>query len=86
MKPLQQLSIMDKFFDSLNVRNSAEHVLKRKPFLQPYSDVDDPRFSWLDHFLDYFSQWNGSIDKRKGNFSANAKSSRFISWQTYKGL
>ena len=79
-------SMMDKFFDCLNVRNSAEHVLKRKPFLQPYSDVDDPRFTWLDQCLGYFSQWKDSIERREGNFSANAKSSMFISWQTYDGL
>ena len=79
-------SMMDKFFDCLNVKNSAEHVLKRKPFLQPYSDVDDPRFTWLDKFLDYFSQWKDSIEKREGKFSANAKSSMFISWQTYEGI
>ncbi len=77
---------MDKFFDCLNVSNSAEHVLKRKPFLKPYSDVNDPRFTWFDEFLDYFSQWKDSIGKREGNFSANAKSSMFISWQTYEGL
>ena len=62
-------SMMDKFFDFLNVRNTTEHVLKRKPFLQPYSDVEDPRFTWLDQFLQYFSHWKDSIEKRKGNFS-----------------
>ena len=79
-------SMMDKFFDCLNVRNTTEHALKRKPFLQPYSDVEDPRFTWLDQFLQYFSHWKDSIEKRKGNFSENARSSMFISWQTYEGL
>ena len=79
-------SMMDKFFDCLNVRNTTEHVFKRKPFSMPYSDIDDPRFTWLDQFLDYFSQWKESIERRQGEFSANAKSNMFISWQTYEGL
>ena len=77
---------MDKFFDCLNVRNTTEHVFKRKPFLMPYSEIDDPSFTWLDQFLDYFSQWKESIERRQGEFSANVKTNMFISWQTYKGL
>ena len=41
-------SMMDRFFDCLNVRNTTKHVLKRKLFLKPYSDIDDSRFTWLD--------------------------------------
>ena len=43
--------IMDKFFDCLNVRNTKEHIIKRKPFLKPYESVDDITFAWLDEFL-----------------------------------
>ena len=28
--------MMDKFFDSLNLKNTKEHITKRKPFLKPY--------------------------------------------------
>ena len=56
-------SMMDKFFDCLNVRNTTEDVFKRKPFLMSYSDIDDPSFTWLDQFLDYFFQWKESIER-----------------------
>ena len=35
------------FFDCMNVRNSVEAVTKAKPFLKPYKNVDDERFTWL---------------------------------------
>ena len=39
--------MFDSFFDCLNVRNSTESVTKLKPFLAPYSSVNDERFTWL---------------------------------------
>ena len=33
----------------------------QKPFLKPYTSVDDVRFAWLDQFLDYFEQWDKGI-------------------------
>ena len=38
---------MDKFFDCCNLRNTKEHIHKRKPFLKPYKIIDDERFEWL---------------------------------------
>ena len=35
--------MMDKFFDCLNVRNTKEDIIKRKPLLKPYESVDDIR-------------------------------------------
>ena len=78
--------MMDKFLDCLNVRNTVEHELKRKPFLKPYTDCSDERFSWLDTFLEYFSLWKESVENRPGNFSQTAKSKMFISWQTHEGI
>ena len=40
-----------------NVRNTKEHITKRKPFLKPYESIDDIRFVWLDEFLNYFKLW-----------------------------
>ena len=78
--------MMDKCLDCLNVRNTNEHELKRKPFLKPYKSVNDERFAWLDNFLEYFHLWKDSIDERPGNFKQNARSRMFISWQTYEGI
>ena len=79
--------MMDKLFDCLNVKNTVEHTLKNKPFLKPYESVDDDiRFEWLDNFLNYFEAWKESIEERQGNFTRNAKSNMFFSWQTYEEL
>ena len=80
-------ALMDQFFDCTNVRNTKEHVYKRKSFLKPYVSDDDKRFIWLrEVFLKYFSDWKISIDRKHGNLSATEKSKLFISWKTYEGI
>ena len=37
--------MIDGFFDCLNVRSTTEHQRKRKPFLAPYTSVDDERYA-----------------------------------------
>ena len=61
----QYCSLMNDFFDLMNVRNSKEYITKRNPLLKPFSSKDDERFEWLlNVFLKYFSDWEGSIDQR----------------------
>jgi hypothetical protein len=80
-------SMMDSFFDILNIRNTVEGKHKRKPFLEPFRSVNDSRFQWLqDVFLPYFESWRQSIKNRPGNFTANDRNNMFISWQTYEGI
>jgi hypothetical protein len=80
-------SFLDKFFDCMNVRNSAEHILKRKPFLAPYRSVTDERFDWLKNtFLPYFAKWKESIQNRPGEFTPTDQARMFISWQTYESI
>ena len=79
--------MMDKFFHCLSVRNTKEHIIKRKPFLKPHESVDDIRFALLDEFLQYFKSWKQSIESQNDvNYTENAKSKMFISWQSYEGL
>ena len=73
-------------FDCLNVKNTVEHKLKKKPFLKPHESIDDIRVEWLDNCLRYFELWKESIDERPGNFTQNAKSNMFLSWQIYEGI
>ena len=40
----------------------------------------------VDTFLKYFHDWQASIEARPGNFTKNAKSNMFISWQTFEGI
>ena len=79
--------MVDKFFDCLNVRNTKEYECKRKPFLAPYTDADDERFTWLEsEFLPYLSSWKESTENRDGDFTQNARNKMFISWQTMEGF
>ena len=65
----------------------TEYQRKRKPFLAPYTSVNDQRFAWLENdFLGYLRDWKESIANRHGEFSNNARSRMFISWQTHEGL
>lgn len=70
----------------MNVRNSIETTTKRKPFLAPYTSVNDERFSWLlEIFLPCFSDWKE--EKRSGGpWTRTQKAKMFISWQTYESL
>ena len=78
--------MVDGFFDCLNVRSTTEHQKKLKPFLAPYTHLQDERFQWLLEFLDYLKRWKESTENRPGNFTQNARSRMFISWQTYEGF
>ena len=76
--------LMDQFFDCMNVRNCTEHKLK--PFLKPYTSIEDERFIWLtEAFLKYLSDWKKSIDNREGSFQYSVRAGMFISHQTMKG-
>ena len=49
--------------------------------------IHDARFEWLDEFIQYFKLWKESIKERNdANFTENARSRMFISWQSYEGL
>lgn len=78
--------MVDGFFDYLNVRSTTEHQKKRKPFLAPYTSLEDERFQWLLEFLDYLKRWKESTENRPGNFTPNARSRMFVSWHTYEGF
>ena len=71
----------------MNIRNIESHEFERKLFLAPFTSVNDDRFDWLQNvFLKYFEDWLTSIKQHPGNFSRNARSNMFISWQTFEGL
>ena len=68
----------------MNIRNIQSHEFKRKPFLAPFTSVNDDRFGWLQNvFLKCFEYWLTSIEQRPDNLPRNARS---ISWQTFVGL
>ena len=74
---------MDSFFDCTNVRNLiTEHQQKRKPFLAPYTSVDDNRFEWITNVIILYI----SIANHEGSFTASERGNMFISRQTHEGL
>ena len=79
--------MVDTFFDCMNVRGTSEHIHICKDMLAPYTSIDDARFDSLENkFLEYLSNWRDSTINRVGNFTVNACSKMFISWQTYEGF
>eukprot|EP00794_Sanderia_malayensis_P013195 gene13195-14544_t len=79
--------MFDQFFYCMNVRNTVEHQLKRKPFLKPYESLEDERFTWLaDVFLKYFEDWLLSIENKQGEFSKDEKANMFLSQATHEGV
>ena len=55
-------SIMNKFFDVMNVRNPKETGQKIKVDSRLYTDINDERFDWLVNvFLKYFDDWKNKI-------------------------
>ena len=79
--------MFDSFFDCMNIRNTVEHNLKCKPLLKPFESVDDERLEWLTEvFLQYFKDWQLSIENRPGDFSKDDKAKIFLSRQTYEGV
>ena len=79
--------MVDGFFDCKNVRSGDEYIRKRKPKLAPYTNLNDPSFDWLKtEFLSYLRLWKCSTEQRIGNFTQNARSKMFLSWQTFVGF
>lgn len=73
-------AIVESSFDCLNVRSTTEHQRKIKPFLAPYTAVDDERFLWMETtFLGYLNEWKESTQNRPGEFTENARSKMFLS-------
>ena len=78
---------MDRFFDCLNSRNLLEGARFRKPDLLPYTNVNDPRFTFLEgEFLKYLDDWKTSVDNRPGPFTQSERQKMFLTHQTHKGL
>ena len=54
-------SLMDSFFDIVNIKNLTSYKYEGKPFLAPFESIDDPRFSWLrNEFLQFLKSPNKS--------------------------
>ncbi|XP_072043833.1 uncharacterized protein [Amphiura filiformis] len=78
---------VNKFFDCVNSRNLYEGANKRNPNLDPYTDSNDERLTWLsDTFLKYFDTWRDSVKNRPGKFSKEQYAKMQLSQQTLDGF
>ena len=80
-------SLMDRFFDIMNIRNIQSLEFEQKPTLAPFRSVNNQRCSWFRNvFLKSFQDWLNSVQQRQGNFTKDAGQTMFISWQTCERL
>ena len=78
------ISMMDKFFDCLNVDNYSSGCKERKPFKQPYRSSNDFRLTWLEkEFLPYLDQWEQSVLSRDVE---DDKDNMLLSHETLLGI
>ena len=72
--------MIDKFFDCLNVSNKHEYKTKKKEFLKPYEDLNNPRFAFIDlHLISwYFSEWKSSINLSPEEYRCTKECNAFI--------
>ncbi|KAK7505178.1 hypothetical protein BaRGS_00003748 [Batillaria attramentaria] len=78
---------MDRFFDCLDTRNLNEADRTCKPDLQAYTQLDDPRFDFLEEeFLAYLEEWQTSVNHRPGQFSKTDRQKMCLTHQTFRGL
>ena len=77
---------LDSWFDCLNGRYIFGGIRKRKPNLQPYYSVEDPRFDWLENsFLGWLKEWELEINSIP-DLSKADKNKFILSYQTIEGL
>ncbi|PFX11571.1 uncharacterized protein LOC111319534 [Stylophora pistillata] len=78
--------MVDRFFDCLTVKSRIEQIRERKPFLAPYTSLQDERFVFLMKFLEYLNSWKTSTENKPGNYTQNARAKMFLSWQSHEGF
>ncbi|XP_021339576.1 uncharacterized protein LOC110440757, partial [Mizuhopecten yessoensis] len=79
-------SVVNRFFDCLNVRSLHESARPRKPDLAPYTSQNDPRFVFLQKtFLGYLDHWLGAV-RARGGFTRTEQNKMFLSHQTHEGI
>ena len=79
-------NIFNKWFDCLNGRYLWEGMSKRNPDLEPYKDVSDPRFHWLQtFFLGWLEEWETEVNSLTG-LSKHERNKLILAKQTMNGL
>ncbi|XP_066912671.1 uncharacterized protein [Clytia hemisphaerica] len=77
----------DYFFDCLNGQYERQGIVTKKPALNPYKSVNDPRFDWLekDFIKDYIIQWQEEA-KSQIHLTKKERNKLCLSQPTFEGL
>ena len=61
--------LMNKWFDVVNVKHIREGQNSCNPDLMPFTDINDPRITWLEtKFLRHFNDWKVAVKKKYRSF------------------
>jgi len=81
------VEIMNKWFDTVNVKHLFEGRNTRNLNLEPFKNIEDERLRWLESdFLAYFDKWKSAVNNRTGKFTNQQKERTQLSSQTVLGL
>ncbi|XP_052131837.1 uncharacterized protein LOC127751796 [Frankliniella occidentalis] len=80
------IKLMDNFSDCLNGRPSLQGKQSFNPEFNPYNDMNDSRFQFLQDVLTYFDYWKEEVMSRPRNFKKANRKSMTITDETRNGI
>lgn len=85
---IMYLKLCNRFFDCLNGSEDSQGLRhKMNDDLLPYTNVEDPRFEFLETTVQgYFDNWLMDIQEKEGRFTKKESNRMFISRESYESL
>ncbi|KAK3910767.1 Transposable element P transposase [Frankliniella fusca] len=82
------IKLVNDWFDCLNGNSDPKGKrIKENDNLQPYIDINDPRFTLLtDKVLHFFNEWHKDVMNRPGKYTKDRREKMFISMLTFESL
>ncbi|XP_034233376.1 uncharacterized protein LOC117640683 isoform X2 [Thrips palmi] len=81
------IGTMNKFWDCVNSRQRKSTDINVKDNKEPFLSKEDPRLAFLTgDFLQYFKDWDESVENRKGKFSKEERNKMKIGHQTMEAM
>jgi len=82
------IKLVNDWFDCLNATSDPKSKrIKQTDNLLPYTDINDPRFTFLtETVLKFFDDWQKDVTNRPGRFKKEHREKMFISMLTYESI
>ncbi|KAK3908837.1 Transposable element P transposase [Frankliniella fusca] len=82
------IKLVNDWFDCLNATSDPKSKrIKQNDNLLPYTDINDPRFTFLtETVLKFFDDWQKDVTNRPGGFKKEHREKMFISMLTYESI